>query len=109
MREDRAASVDFCGGDELVLPPAEAKDRLNACHRHRQDAAVAGQPSRTRSRRLPGPDLPFFELLRKPGFTWREHGEALLRRSKPWYYANEPRPGVSVIGDRLSSLAADRR
>ena len=181
MREDRAAFVEFCGGDELVLPPAEAEDRLNAFHRHRQDAAVAAQPSRTRGRRLPDLGLPFFELpaelansdtigviydevdglnfyadygmlrdlfmdpalegrrqhqkllraylreesitpmpirrlaaahpetadevfgnlLRKPGFTWREHGEALLRRHKPWYYANEPRPGVSVIGDRL--------
>ncbi|WP_338671543.1 hypothetical protein V1460_00965 [Streptomyces sp. SCSIO 30461] len=29
MREDRAAFVEFCGGDELVLPPAEAEDLLN--------------------------------------------------------------------------------
>ncbi|WP_406171347.1 hypothetical protein [Streptomyces sp. NBC_00996] len=189
MREDRAAFVEFCGGDELVLPPAEAEDLLNAYYRHRQEAAVAGQPDRARGRRLPGLDLPFFDLprelaesdtigviydqvdglnfyadygmlrdlfadpalagrrrhqdllraylreesiaplpirrltaahsetadavfrklLRKPGFTWSEHGEALLRRRKPWYYANKPRPGVSVIGDRLSVLAAGRR
>src|SRR5882757_4015782 len=64
MREDRAAFVDFCGGDELVLSPAEAEDRLNAYYRHRQEAAVAGQPGRARSRRLPGLDLPFFELPR---------------------------------------------
>ncbi|TKA11580.1 hypothetical protein FCI23_11415 [Actinacidiphila oryziradicis] len=189
MREDRAAFIEFCGGDELVLPPAEAEDRLNAYYLHRQEAAVAGQPDRARGRRLPGLDLPFFELpreladsdtigviydevdglnfypdygmlrdlftdpalagrrrhqnllrkylheesiaplpirrlvaahpetgdavfrklLRKPGFTWSEHGEALLRRRKPWYYANEPRPGVSVIGDRLSALVTGRR
>ncbi|WP_052744156.1 hypothetical protein [Streptomyces odonnellii] len=190
MREDRAAFVEFCGGDELVLTPAEAEDRLNAYYRHRQQAAVAGkQPGRARGRRLPGLDLPLFELpreladsdtigviydgidglnfyadygmlqelfanparagqkryqdllraylreesisplpirrlaaahpetadavfrklLRKPGFTWSEHGEALLRRRKPWYYESEPRPGVSVIGDRLSRLAAGRR
>ncbi|AWW35335.1 hypothetical protein [Streptomyces cadmiisoli] len=189
MREDRAAFVEFCGGDELVLPPAEAEDLLNAYYRHRQEAAAAGRPGRARSSRLPGLDWPFFELppqlagadtvgviydqvdglnfygdygmlrdlftdpalasrrqyqdllrtylreepigplpirrlaaahphradivfrklLRKPGFTWSEHGEALLRRRKPWYYANEPRPGVSVIGDRLSALAAGRR
>jgi hypothetical protein len=184
MREDRAAFVEFCGGDELVLPPAEAEDLLNAYYRHRQETATAAQPGRARRRRRPGPDLPFFELppeladsetvgviydqvdglnfyadygmlrdlfadpaltgrrqhqdllrtylreesiaplpirrlaaahpetadtvfrklLRKPGFTWSEHGETLLRRRKPWYYENEPRPGVSVIGDRLSEL-----
>ncbi|MDH6119504.1 hypothetical protein ABH930_004261 [Kitasatospora sp. GAS204A] len=190
MREDRAAFVEFCGGDELVLPPAEAEARLNAYYRHRQEAAVAGAPDRARGRRLPGLGLPFFELpqdladsatigviydevdglnfyadygllrdlfadpalagrrqhqdllrtylreesisplpfrrlaaafpetvdevfgklLRKPGFTWGEHGEALLRRRKSRYYAQEPRPGVSVIGERLSELTAgDRR
>lgn len=184
MREDRAAFIEFCGGDELVLPPAEAEDLLNAYYRHRQQAAVAAQPSRARRKRLPGLDLPFFELpseladsdtvgviydqvdglnfyadygmlrdlfaepaltgrrqhqdllrtylreesitplpirrlaaahpetadavfrklLRKPGFTWSEHGDALLRRRKPWYYEAAPRPGVSVIGDRLREL-----
>ncbi|MFB7913734.1 hypothetical protein [Streptomyces sp. NPDC056061] len=184
MREDRAAFVEFCGNDELVLPPAEAENLLNAYYRHRQDTAVPAQPGRARRRRSPGPDLPLFELprelaeadtigviydevdglnvyadygmlrdlfaepaltgrrrhqdllrtylreesitplpvrrlaaahpetantvfqklLRKPGFTWSEHGETLLRRRKPWYYAREPRPGVSVIGDRLSEL-----
>jgi hypothetical protein len=186
MREDRAAFIEFLGSDELVLPPAEAEDRLNAYYRHRQEAAVAKHPDRARGRRLPGLAFPAFELprglaesdtvgviydevdglnfypdygmlrdlfadpalagrrqhqdllrvylreesiaplpirrlvaaypettdtvfrklLRKPGFTWAEHGEALLRRRKPWYYAQEPRPGVSVIGERLSELAA---
>ncbi|MFF7453589.1 hypothetical protein [Kitasatospora sp. NPDC008115] len=54
-------------------------------------------------------DAVFRKLLRKPGFTWTEHGEALLRRRKPGYYAQEPRPGVSVIGERLSELAAGVR
>ncbi|MFF1499083.1 hypothetical protein ACFVZR_04210 [Streptomyces sp. NPDC058316] len=190
MREDRAAFIEFCGSDELVLPPAEAEERLNAYYRRRQDATVDGQSGRARGRRLPGPGLPLFELpweladsdtigviydhvdglnfyadygmlrdlfedpalagrrehqdllrtylreesitplpirrlanahpdaadvvfrklLRKPGFTWSEHGDALLRRRKPWYYESEPRPGVSVIGDRLSELlGAGRR
>ena len=34
-----------------------------------------------------------------------EHGEALMRRRKAWYYEREPRPGVTVIGDRLLELA----
>ncbi|MFJ7273547.1 hypothetical protein [Kitasatospora sp. NPDC098663] len=186
MRADRDAFVEFFGGDELVLPPAEAEERLNAYYRHRQEDAAAGHPDRARGRRLPGLDFPAFELprdladadtigvvydevdglnfyadygllrdlfadpsltgrrqhqdllrvylreesitplpirrlaaahpesvdavfrklLRKPGFTWGEHGEELLRRRKPWYYAQEPRPGVSVVGERLGELAA---
>lgn len=49
------------------------------------------------------------KVLRKPGFTWTEHGEALLRRHKPEFYGREPRPGVSVIGDRLAELVAAGR
>ncbi|MFI9119205.1 hypothetical protein ACIGW0_07395 [Streptomyces bikiniensis] len=49
-------------------------------------------------------DAVFRKLLRKPGFTWSEHGDALLRRRKPRYYESDPRPGASVIGDRLSEL-----
>ncbi|MFI9360031.1 hypothetical protein ACIG5E_03045 [Kitasatospora sp. NPDC053057] len=185
MRKDRVAFIEFCGSDELVLPPAEVEDRLNAYYRHRQEAAVVEHPDRIRGRRLPGLAFPAFELprglaesdtvgviydevdglnfypdygmlrdlftdpaiagrkqhqdllrvylreesiaplpirrlaaahpatvdtvfrklLRKPGFTWAEHGEELLRKRKSWYYAQQPRPGVSVIGDRLSELA----
>jgi hypothetical protein len=46
--------------------------------------------------------------LRALGLTWAEHGEALLRRRKPWYYGQEPRPGVSVIGARLTELVSRR-
>jgi hypothetical protein len=49
-------------------------------------------------------DAVFRKVLRKPNFTWAEHGEALMRRRKPWYYEHEPRPGISVIGARLSEL-----
>ena len=185
MREDRTAFVDFFGRDELVLPPAEAEERLNAYYRHRQEAALVRQPARRRRKNLPGLDMPAFELppglaeadtigiiydetdglnfyseygmlrdlfatpalasdkryadvlrgylrsetiaplpfrrlaaahpdtvdavfrkiLRKRDFTWAEHGEALMRRRKAWYYQREPRPGVSVIGDRLLELA----
>jgi hypothetical protein len=188
MRADRAAFIEFFGGDELVLPPAEAEERIDAYHRHRQQAALAALPKRRKPRNGVGADLPAFEfpaeladadtigviydetdglnfypdygmlrdlfadpalaadgrysdvlrgylgsdsigplpfrrlavahpeaadavlrkVLRKPGFTWAEHGEALLRRRKPWYYEREPRPGVSVIGARLAELAALR-
>ncbi|PYC66280.1 hypothetical protein C7C46_31605, partial [Streptomyces tateyamensis] len=64
MREDRAAFVEFFGSDELLLPPAEAEERLNAYYRHRQESAIAEHPDRTRGRRLPGLDFPAFELPR---------------------------------------------
>ncbi len=184
MRDDRAAFVEFFGGDELFLPPAEAGERLNAYYRHRQEAALALQLARRRPRNLPGVDEPAFEfppelsdadttgiiydetdglnfyndygmlhalfadpalaaekqstdvlrgylqsetigplpfrrlaaahpdtvdavfrkVLRKPDFTWAEHGEALMRRRKAWYCEHEPRPGIAVIGARLSEL-----
>jgi hypothetical protein len=186
MREDRAAFIEFFGSDELVLPPAEAKNRLSAYYR-RQTAATV-QSERRKRRSVPDDDpfafefpaelaeadtmgiiydetdginfygdygmlrdlfadpalaadkqhanvlrgylasdsvgpLPFRRLaaahpetvdavfrkvLRKPSFTWTEHGEALLRRHKPWYYEQERRPGVSVVGTRLAELAALR-
>ena len=188
MREDRAAFIEFFGGDEVVLSPAEAAERLDAYYRHRRQAVLAAHPERRKPRRAPDTDLPpvewpadlanadtigllydeidglnfyndygmlrelfadpalaadkrysdvlrgylgsdtvgplpirrlaaahpetadavFRKVLRKPGFTWADHGEALLRRRKPWYYEHEPRPGVSVIGTRLQELAALR-
>ena len=185
MREYRAAFVAFFGGDELVLPPGEAEERLNAYYRHQQEAALARRPARRRPPNLPGLDVPAFEfppglrdagsvgiiydetdglnfyneygmlrdlfgqpalaadkryadvlhgylrsetiaplplqrlaaaypdtvdavfrkILRRRDFTWTEHGEALMRRRKKWYYRREPRPGVSVISDRLLELA----
>ena len=53
-------------------------------------------------------DAVFRKVLRKPSFTWADHGEALLRRRKAWYYEHEQRPGVSVIGARLQELLALR-
>jgi hypothetical protein len=49
-------------------------------------------------------DAVFRKVLRKPGFTWADHGEALLRRRKPWYYEQEPRP--RRLGDRCPSPRA---
>jgi hypothetical protein len=188
MREDRAGFVEFFGGDELVLPPGEAAERLSTYYRRHQEAALARRPGR-RPRNPPGLDVPAFEfppaldeadtigvifdeidglnfypdygmlrdlfadpalaadkryadvlrgylrsetiaplplrrlaaahpdtadavfrkILRQRDFTWAEHGEALMRRRKAWYYRREPRPGVSVIGARLAELALDGR
>ena len=62
MREDRAGFVAFFGRDELVLPPAEAGERLNAYYRQRQEAAFAAKPGRRR----PEPPRPGRAHLRVP-------------------------------------------
>jgi hypothetical protein len=31
-------------------------------------------------------DAVFRKILGQPHFTWAEHGQALLRQRKPWYY-----------------------
>jgi hypothetical protein len=183
MRLNRAEFIDFFGTDELILPPAEAEERLNAQLRRHQEAAVAraqsagkkprsdmevpvikldglygfdtvgiifdevdglnfypdygmlrdlfADPARASRKEYadllraylredtiaPLPlcrlaaaypenvDAVFRKVLRRRDFVWSEHGDALLRKRKPWYYEREPRPGVSVIGDRLVELA----
>jgi hypothetical protein len=62
MRADRAAFIEFFGGDEMVLPAAEAGERLNAYYRHRQESALASRSERRRPRNVPGVDVPAFEL-----------------------------------------------
>jgi hypothetical protein len=53
-------------------------------------------------------DAVFRKVLRKSTFTWAEHGEALLRRRKPWYYEQERRPSVTVISARIEELVGLR-
>jgi hypothetical protein len=50
MRQHRAAFVEFFGGDELVLPPAQAEEQVNAFYRKWQEAVIARQPGRFRTR-----------------------------------------------------------
>jgi hypothetical protein len=130
MRVDRAAFTEFFGADELVLAPAEAEQRLNAYYRRRQEAALAAHPGRRPPRHVPGIDVPAFDLpaeladadtigiiydetdglnfYNEYGMLRDLFGEALLRRRKPRYYEREPRPGISVIGTRLSELVGRR-
>jgi hypothetical protein len=51
-------------------------------------------------------DEVFRRVLGKRNFTWAEHGEALLRKRKPWHYEEETLPQVTIVGDRLLELAA---
>jgi hypothetical protein len=49
-------------------------------------------------------DAVFRMVLRQPQFTWADDGEALMRLRKPWFYQLTPRPGFSVLGNRLCEL-----
>ena len=186
MQNQRAAFIEFFGRDEVVLSPAEARQRLRGYYRKLHRAAAADHPKHGRRKEIPEEGVPglefpdemndaesvgviydsidglnfytdfamlhelyadpalaadkmyadilreylaadtvaplpfnrlaaaypdtvdavFRRVLRKQNFTWTEHGEALMRRRKPWYYQQEPRPGVSVVGARLSELLA---
>ena len=54
-------------------------------------------------------DAVFRRVLGNRGFTWRQHGEGLLRKRKPGYYESEPLPSVAVLSDRVMELARGRR
>ncbi|GAA2823736.1 hypothetical protein GCM10010441_55290 [Kitasatospora paracochleata] len=58
-----------------------------------REASIAPLPIRRLAAAHPETvDAVFRKLLRKPGFTWCEHGEELLRRRKPWYPHRNPGP-----------------
>jgi hypothetical protein len=50
-------------------------------------------------------DAVFRRVLGNRGFSWRQHGEGLLRKRKPGYFETEPLPGVAVLSDRVMELA----
>jgi hypothetical protein len=96
---------------DLFADPALAADKRysDVLRGYLESDSVAPLPIRRLAAAHPETaDAVFRKVLRKPSFTWADHGEALLRRRKPWYYEHEPRPGVSVIGSRLQELIALR-
>jgi hypothetical protein len=50
-------------------------------------------------------DAVFRRVLGNRSFSWRQHGDALLRKRKPGYYESEPLPSVAVLSDRVMELA----
>jgi hypothetical protein len=72
MREDRAAFVEFFGGDELVLPPGEAEERLNA------SAGSLARPA-ARAPSAKEPPRRGRARLRVPARTRRRHRHHLRR------------------------------
>jgi len=60
MRLNRTEFIDFFGTDELILPPAEAEERLNAQLRRHQEAAVTRH--RLSGKAIPAP-MPGMDVL----------------------------------------------
>jgi hypothetical protein len=93
---------------DLFTDPARAshKEYADVLRAYLREDTIAPLPLRRLAATYPeNVDAVFRKVLRRRDFAWSEHGDALLRKRKPWYYEREPRPGVSVIGDRLSELA----
>jgi len=44
----------------------------------------------------------FQRLLKKPGFSWKRDGEALLRKHKPWCFEAKPQPPVTPLSSELA-------
>jgi hypothetical protein len=92
---------------ELFAQPALARDKQYAdvLMGYLRAESIGPLPFRRLAAAYPDTaDAVFRKALRQPRFTWAENGESLMRRRKPWYYRREPRPGISVIGDRLIEL-----
>ena len=97
---------------DLFGNPALAADRryAGALRGYLQSETIALPLQRLAVAHPDTVDAVFRKILRRRDFSWAEHGETLMRRRKDWYYQREPRPGVTVIGDRLLELASgDRR
>ena len=98
---------DFGRLDALFADPSLARDRdrLAQLQGYLDDDSVSPLAIRRLVERHPdGADPVFHALLRKPSFSWSRDGEKLLRREKKSFFDREPRPRISVIGERLTEL-----
>lgn len=98
--------IDMLFADPDPNPDRDALARLRV---YLADDSVSPLAIRRLVQRHPhNADAVFRALLRKPGFSWARDGEALLRRRKKSFHATEPRPGTTVLGQRLAELLRGR-
>jgi hypothetical protein len=96
----------------MFADPALAGDRDHAdvLRAYLREDTIPPLPLRRLAAAYPaGADAVFRRVLGNRGFSWRQHGEALLRKRKPGYYEAEPLPSVAVLSDRAMELARARR
>jgi len=96
----------------MFADPALADDRDHAdvLRAYLREDTIPPLPVRRLAAAYPQQaDAVFRRVLGNRSFSWRQHGEALLRKRKPGYYEAEPLPSVAVLSDRVMELARARR
>lgn len=82
------------------------RDHANVLRAYLREDTIPPLPLRRVSAAHPqNADAVFRRVLGKPNFSWRQHGDGLLRKRKPGYYETEPLPSVAVLSDRVMELA----
>jgi hypothetical protein len=97
---------------ELFATPALAsrKDYARVLQDYLHEESIGPLPLRRLAAAYPETvDAVYRKVLRQPHFTWAEHGEALLRKRKSWYFDRDPYPCVVPAGRRLADLYQGRR
>lgn len=94
---------------EMFANPALASDRehANVLRAYLREDTIPPLPLRRAAAAFPAQnvDLVFRKVLGNRNFTWRQHGESLLRKRKPGAFEDQQTPGVAVLGDRVLALA----
>jgi hypothetical protein len=97
---------------QLFADPALAADRehANVLRAYLREETIPPLPLRRVAAAFPpeNVDLVYRKVLGSRNFTWRQHGESLLRKRKPRAFEDEPTPGVAVLSDRVLALARGR-
>jgi hypothetical protein len=96
----------------LFADPSLAADRdhANVLRAYLREDTIPPLPLRRVAAVYPAnTDAVFRKVLGNRAFSWRQHGEGLLRKRKPGYFEAEPLPCVAVLSDRAMELARPRR
>jgi hypothetical protein len=85
---------------------AADRDHANVLRAYLREDTIPPLPLRRVAAAYPrSVDAVFKRVLGNRSFSWRQHGEGLLRKRKPGYFDTEPVPGVAVLSDRVMELA----
>ena len=102
-----AVFLDYGKLHDLFADPSLAKDRERAdllLGYLRSDSVNPCAVRRLAETYPEHADAVFQTVLKQRHFSWAAHGEALLRKHKPWYYEQDQLPAMLVFGKRLTQL-----